>query len=115
MAILRAAIYVDPLMSHGWMMYGRPVKNCHLFTDAVDLAELHEFAEKIGMKRKWFQGDASVPHYDLTPGRREKAIAAGAIEVGRRDAVALWRQRRIALREVEAPYTADKYQTGYAT
>jgi len=52
---------------------------CHLFAD--DLDELHEFAEKIGLKRNWFQHPpkASYPHYDLSPSFRAKALKAGAL------------------------------------
>jgi hypothetical protein len=85
-------IYVDVQMNNGWKMYGRTVQNCHLFTDGpVD--ELHAFAVRIGMKRTWFQ-DKSVQHYDLTPSRRRLAVAAGAVEVDRRQAVAIWKQCR---------------------
>lgn len=28
---------------------------CHLFSDQIDQAELHDFARRIGMKRGWFQ------------------------------------------------------------
>lgn len=81
-------IFVDPLMAHGWKMRGVLVQNCHLFTDGpVD--ELHAFAERIGMKRSWFQ-DKSVPHYDLTPSRRRTAVACGAVECTRHEAVAHW-------------------------
>lgn len=87
-------VYVDPLMSHGWRLYGRPVQNCHLFTDG-ELEELHALARQIGMKRSWFQ-PKSTSHYDLTPSRRTAAIAAGAVEVNRRRAVEIWRARRVA-------------------
>lgn len=58
---------------------------CHLTADTVD--ELHAFAKKIGMKRAWFQISApprSVPHYDLTPRKREAALKAGAVFVSAR-------------------------------
>ena len=51
---------------------------CHMWTDG-DIEELHEFAEKIGMKRSWFQ-DKSLKHYDLTAARRALAIDNGAKE-----------------------------------
>jgi hypothetical protein len=85
-------IYVDPLMSNGWQLRGHAVQNCHLFTDGP-LDELHSFAAQIGMKRAWFQ-DKSTPHYDLTPTRRKLAVAIGAVEVDRRQAVAIWRAQR---------------------
>lgn len=86
-------VYVDPLKNNGWKLRGRPTPNSHLFTDAVDLTELHELAAKIGMHRAWFQ-EHSTPHYDLSPRRREAAVAAGAVEVDRRTAVEIWRRRR---------------------
>ena len=53
--------------------------------------ELHEFAKKIGLRRKWFQ---QLPwterhsHYDLTTKRKiNKALAAGAKQVPIRDII----------------------------
>lgn len=54
--------------------------SCHLTTDGP-IDELHAFAARIGMKRAWFQTPDCVPHYDLTPMRRDAAIAAGAVFV----------------------------------
>lgn len=55
----------------------------HLVTDQVDLGELHAFAGKLGLMRRWFHnGD----HYDLTT--RAKAIAAvqaGAVLIAARE------------------------------
>ena len=72
-------IYVDPLIDYGWKLG----PSCHLTSDTLD--ELHEFAEKIGMKRSWFQLSAGreIPHYDLTAGKRKLAVAKGAIELSR--------------------------------
>ena len=95
-------VYVDPLMGHGWKLHGHTVANCHMFTDA-NIDELHAFAERIGMKREWFQ-DKRIPHYDLMPTRR-LAVACGAVEVDLREAVYLWvriQGRRSAL-TVEFP------------
>lgn len=43
--------------------------------------ELHEMADKIGLKREWFQPypEHSIPHYDLVPSRRLRAIKLGAV------------------------------------
>jgi len=49
-----------------------------MFADSLE--ELHEFANKIGMKKTWFQ-DRKLPHYDLTVKRRQLALSLGAIEV----------------------------------
>jgi hypothetical protein len=45
------SVYVDPLMDHGWILRGNPVMSCHLFTDQVDLTELHQLASMIGCRR----------------------------------------------------------------
>ena len=51
---------------------------CHLTADT--LTELHEMADKIGLKRSWFQPHRSYPHYDLTKNKRAQAVKAGAVE-----------------------------------
>lgn len=50
-------------------------KGGHLF--GSDLEELHKFAQKIGLLRKWYQGK-KFPHYDLTSNKRRIAIEKGA-------------------------------------
>lgn len=87
-------IYVDALTDWGWKLRGHKVKSCHMFTDTVDLTELHETAKNIGMKREWFQEHKVAPHYDLTTSRRELAVSLGAIELGRKESSAIWKQRR---------------------
>jgi alkanesulfonate monooxygenase SsuD/methylene tetrahydromethanopterin reductase-like flavin-dependent oxidoreductase (luciferase family) len=47
---------------------------------ADTLAELHEMAERIGLKRAWFQEHPRFPHYDLTRNKRRMAVKCGAIE-----------------------------------
>ena len=88
------AVYVDSLVEWGWVLRGRSVASCHLFTDTLDLTELHAMAAAIGMKRSWFQDKRSAPHYDLTASRRARAVELGAIEVDRRQAAAITRGRR---------------------
>lgn len=88
------AVYVDQLAEWGWIIRGRKTSSCHMFTDEEDLTSLHDVAQRIGMKRSWFQDKKAAPHYDLTPSRRAEAIKAGAIEVGRAQSVAIWRARR---------------------
>lgn len=62
-----------------------------------DLAELHEFAASIGMRREWFQ-DEPWPraHYDVPEFRRRMAIEAGAVEISCREGA---RMRLAALAE----------------
>lgn len=87
------AVYVDHLFSmpskdprafrvgesrgHQW---------CHMWADTEE--ELHVMADKLKLKRSWFQAKPFLAHYDLTPGRREAAIRAGALEYN----VAQWKR-----------------------
>jgi hypothetical protein len=63
---------------------------------ADSLEELHAMADRIGMKRAWFQCPprASFPHYDVAPNRRELALKHGAIECDRRMFVLMMRRIR---------------------
>jgi hypothetical protein len=47
---------------------------------ADSLKELHAMAWKLGMPRSWFQADPDLPHYDLVPSKRAKAVRLGAVE-----------------------------------
>lgn len=87
-------VYVDELRNFGWRLRGRETPSCHLFTDTLDLEELHAIAAKIGMKRAWFQDSRSAPHYDLVPRRRAAAVALGVVEADAETAVGIWRARR---------------------
>ncbi|MDQ7818735.1 MAG: DUF4031 domain-containing protein [Melioribacteraceae bacterium] len=49
---------------------------CHMIADTLE--ELHAMADKIGIKRKWFQEKASHPHYDICLSKKELAIENGA-------------------------------------
>jgi len=49
----------------------------HLVSDTLD--ELHEFAQRNGLRREWFQYHADHPHYDITADWRKKiALKLGA-------------------------------------
>lgn len=52
-----------------------------------DLSELHAMAGSIGLKQAWFQDHPLHPHYDLSPRKRNLAIAQGAIPVSRQELV----------------------------
>ena len=76
-------VYVDMLIDYGWKLG----PSCHLLADTEE--ELHAFAQKIGMKRAWFQdGEThSMPHYDLVANRRKMAVKLGAIEISRKELI----------------------------
>lgn len=74
--------------------------SCHITTDGP-LEELHALAARVGLRRRWFQEHPTAPHYDLTPPRREAAIAAGAVFVSAREqALARLRRRRRPMPDV---------------
>ena len=69
---------------------------CHMVTDSSS-EELHGFARRLGLDRGRFQEHGRLPHYDLRPEAREKALALGAEAVGSKE---LFRRGRDAfLRE----------------
>jgi hypothetical protein len=69
------------------------MKMCHMLADTVD--ELHATADQIGIRRTWFQ-PLGTPHYDICKAKRKLAIKLGAIEIDRRQTVALIRRIRSA-------------------
>jgi hypothetical protein len=58
----------------------------HLVTTG-DISELHQFSERIGLRRRWFQ-DHRIPHYDLTTENMSwRARHAGAKRVTTRELI----------------------------
>jgi hypothetical protein len=84
------SIYVDQAI-HRF----RHTLMCHMLADSPE--ELHAMADRIGMARKWYQREASTPHYDISKEKRAAAVAAGAIEVDRRGLVAVIRRIRASI------------------
>ena len=64
------SVYVDNMRAK----YGRMVM-CHMIADTAD--ELHAMAQRIGVARKWYQGD----HYDVCLAMRALAVQYGAVEL----------------------------------
>ncbi|MFG1226077.1 DUF4031 domain-containing protein [Xanthobacter wiegelii] len=64
-------VYVDDMYLHPMGRFGR-MKMSHMIADTEE--ELHAMASRIGIARRWYQGD----HYDVSMGMREKAISLGA-------------------------------------
>lgn len=82
-------VYVD----HPQHLLGR-MKMSHMLADSLD--ELHAMADRIGLKREWFQ-TRSTPHYDVCKAKRALAIKHGAVEIDRRQVVEIirkWRQKQ---------------------
>lgn len=78
-------VYVDDMRAK----HGRLVL-FHMLADTE--AELHAMAALVGVARKWYQGD----HYDVCLAKRAQAIKLGAVEVTRREMVAIRRRFRSA-------------------
>lgn len=92
-------VYLDPMVNHRRRIGRAGPRWCHMIADSLD--ELHAMADRIGMRRFWFQGTrASLPHYDIgTDAKRAAAIAAGAIDCDRAVFVQHLRRIRAALQE----------------
>lgn len=104
------AVYVDDFRTSAQVGRGRPSVWSHMTADSRE--ELHEFAAKLGLRRSWFQDPcvngkykpkpgsrhAENWHYDVTETVRQKAIAAGAVEVSWREfpAICAGRAERVA-------------------
>ena len=55
---------------------------CHMVSD-TSLVELHEFAARLGVPERGFEGD----HYDIPEQLRAAAVREGAVEVSSRTLV----------------------------
>lgn len=81
-------VYVDDMKApyRGMIM-------CHMIADTT--AELFSMVDGIGVARRWIQY-AGTPreHFDICRSKRSAAIAAGAVEITRRQAAAMIAIRR---------------------
>jgi hypothetical protein len=89
-------VYVDDMMMQAKV--GRVRANArwsHLMADTPE--ELHEFAQRLGLRREWAQHEDDLPmlHYDVTMTKRKLAIELGAVEITWREAG----RRVVALRK----------------
>lgn len=76
-------VYVDDMRAS----YGRMIM-AHMIADTEE--ELHAMADRIGVARKWFQGD----HYDIALSKKRLALAAGAVQITWRQAAAMMALKR---------------------
>lgn len=74
---IRMAVFVDDMYRIPMGRFGR-MKMSHMIADTDD--ELHAMADRIGVARRWHQGD----HYEICRSKRALAVEAGAIEVSKR-------------------------------
>jgi hypothetical protein len=75
------SVYVDDMRAP----FGRMIM-CHMIADSRK--ELDAMADQIGVARRWIQKPGTYEeHYDIALSARKKAVAAGAVEVPRRELV----------------------------
>lgn len=82
-------VYVDNMRA----AYGRILMS-HMIADTED--ELHAMADKIGIARRWYQGD----HYDICQAKRALAVRHGAQELTQMQLGRIVIARRRELRKV---------------
>lgn len=85
-------VYLDKARNEFTPMrgHGRRMIMCHMIADTPE--ELHAMAEKIGMRREWYQDKSSFPHYDVSLSRKRQAIRDGAIVLERIEFIAAKRR-----------------------
>ncbi len=71
-------VFVDNMRAK----FGRMIM-CHMTADSVN--ELHDMAESIGIRRRWFQYKKRFPHYDICMSKKKQAVNKGAKEVTMRE------------------------------
>jgi hypothetical protein len=92
------SVFVDDGFAAG--DWGRWSGGGHMQADTPH--ELHAMAERLGLRRAWFQSKPGRPwhdHYDLTQSKRQQAIQLGAIPVTWREAGQRNRAAREAYRQ----------------
>lgn len=70
----------------------RVYKMSHMIADTDE--ELHAMADRIGVARRWFQGD----HYDVTMTKRAEALKAGAVAITLEECSKMAMEKRRAAR-----------------
>lgn len=82
-------IYVDEAE---WSKPNGRKKYAHMTADSI--AELHEFANSIGIKRCWWHSGSLYPHYDINVEQRLKAIENGAKAINSKELVGIAKKLR---------------------
>lgn len=90
------AVYIDDMEAKF-----RRMKMCHMIADSEH--ELHEMARRIGVARRWFQGD----HYDVCLTMKAKALKLGAVAITWRQAGMMIKNRKMG-HGLTTPETCEK-------
>lgn len=101
-------VYVDDMEASYQPKHrpGRTYVMCHMIADTEE--ELHAMAEKIGVARKWYQGD----HYDIARSKRFLAILNGAKPITMRQLSCMAMLRRRG-QPMGSPETAEQRNFNY--
>lgn len=88
---------------------------CHLVADSLE--ELHTFAKALGLRRTWFQAEASYPHYDVTVSVRARALHMGALSADKAMLIACCRKLKAELVASQGQFTSSSsgHQLGFWT
>jgi hypothetical protein len=84
---------------------------CHMLADTDE--ELFEMVDKIGVRRKWHQAPPKHDsHFDISKGKRELAVKAGAVQITLRQCAAMNFRRRVT-GELGSPADAWEWMRNY--
>ncbi len=86
--------YVDPLREVSPSLRWPYHQICCLVGSSLN--ELHAMAGKLGLKKRWFKNQATLPHYCLTANKRQMALRLGAREVSWPTMKEIIQQSRVA-------------------
>lgn len=90
-------VYVDEPVDYGPALRGRGLRHtvwAHMTADTRE--ELHAFADRLGLRRAWFQDHPVRWHYDITAPKHTAALRLGARQITRRELGAILTARRTA-------------------
>lgn len=100
-------VYVDDMHQFELGRFGR-MKMSHMIADTR--AELIAMARAIGVQPKWIQHPGEHgEHFDIAKGKRDLAIAAGAIPITLRQCSAMCVRRRVT-GQLGDPTDAEAWQ-----
>lgn len=96
-------VYVDDMYLSPMGQFKR-MKISHMIADSLE--ELHTMANKLGLRRSWFQGD----HYDVSMGVRSAAILHGVVPITLRQCSAMSLERgRDPTKKLCSPVDAEAW------
>lgn len=81
----------------------------HMIADTE--AELHDLAAKIGVARKWYQGD----HYDITQAAKARALKLGAVQITWRQASCMMALKRFGMPMGKPETAKQRLQDWYSS